>query len=224
MFTKLLVAVDLSPRNEDVFAAGLDLAKKTGASLILLHLPSSDAPECPTLPTMLGPDYYPSTGTASVIEIYEKLWRAYEEKGLEMLNYFAEKARQAGVAVEYTQNPGAPGKTICHLANNVIFSRKWPSPMRRDSIFHALFQRSPSLLFELLETAPDLAAGYRFESVAVKEPAFTIDGVFLPPESAGPGTVFFSEVQMQQDERLYERLFSESMAYFYRNRDYYSDW
>jgi nucleotide-binding universal stress UspA family protein len=119
MFTKLLVAVDLSPRNEDVFAAGLDLAKKTGASLMLLHVPSSDAPECPTLPTMLGPDYYPSTGTASVIEIYEKLWRAYEEKGLEMLKYFAEKARQAGVAVEYTQNPGAPGKTICHLARNI---------------------------------------------------------------------------------------------------------
>jgi predicted transposase/invertase (TIGR01784 family) len=96
--------------------------------------------------------------------------------------------------------------------------------MRRDSIFYALFQRSPSLLFELLETAPDAAAGYRFESVAVKEPTFTIDGVFLPPESARPGTVYFSEVQMQKAERLYERLFSESMAYFYRNRDYYSDW
>jgi predicted transposase/invertase (TIGR01784 family) len=96
--------------------------------------------------------------------------------------------------------------------------------MRRDSIFYALFQRSPSLLFELLETVPDTAAGYRFESVAVKEPTFMIDGVFLPPESTVPGTVFFSEVQMQKDERLYERLFSESMAHFYRNRDYYADW
>lgn len=119
MFTKLLVAVDLSPRNEDVFEAGLDLAKKTSASLMLLHVPSSDAPECPTLPTMIGPDYYPLSGTASTIEIYEKLWRAYEEKGLEMLKYFAEKARQAGVKVEYTQTAGAPGKTICHLAHNV---------------------------------------------------------------------------------------------------------
>jgi predicted transposase/invertase (TIGR01784 family) len=65
---------------------------------------------------------------------------------------------------------------------------------------------------------------YRFESVAVKEPTFTIDGVFLPPETEPPGTVFFAEVQMQKDDRLYERLFSESMAHFYRNRDYYSDW
>jgi predicted transposase/invertase (TIGR01784 family) len=96
--------------------------------------------------------------------------------------------------------------------------------MRRDSIFYALFRQSPSLLFELLETAPEAAADYRFESVAVKEPTFIIDGVFLPPESDVPGTVFFSETQMQKDERLYERLFSESMAYFYRNRDYYADW
>ena len=120
MFTKLLVAIDLSSRNEDVFTAGFDLAQKMGASLMLLHVPSSDAPECPTLPTMPGLDYYqPSTSTASMIEIYEKQWRAYEEKGLEMLKYFAQKARQAGVAVEYTQNGGAPGKTICHLAHNI---------------------------------------------------------------------------------------------------------
>jgi predicted transposase/invertase (TIGR01784 family) len=96
--------------------------------------------------------------------------------------------------------------------------------MRRDSIFYALFKRSPSLLFELLSEVPDTAAQYRFESVAVKEPTFMIDGVFLPPETDPPGTVFFAEVQMQKDERLYERLFGESMTHFYRNRDYYSDW
>jgi predicted transposase/invertase (TIGR01784 family) len=104
------------------------------------------------------------------------------------------------------------------------FPRKMALLMRRDSIFYALFQRSPSLLFELLESPPVLSEQYRFESVAVKEPKFEIDGVFLPPESEPPGTVFFAEVQMQKDEKLYERLFGESMLYFYRNRDYYSDW
>jgi predicted transposase/invertase (TIGR01784 family) len=94
--------------------------------------------------------------------------------------------------------------------------------MRRDSIFYALFQRSPSLLFELLDQVPELADQYRFESVAVKEPTFIIDGVFLPPEPGG--VVFFAEVQMQKYERLYERLFGESLLHFYRNRDYYSDW
>jgi predicted transposase/invertase (TIGR01784 family) len=96
--------------------------------------------------------------------------------------------------------------------------------MRRDSIFYALFQRNPSLLFELLENAPDSATQYRFESVAVKEPKFEIDGVFLPPASDPAGIVFFVEVQMQKDERLYERLFGESFLYFYRNRSAYCDW
>jgi predicted transposase/invertase (TIGR01784 family) len=95
--------------------------------------------------------------------------------------------------------------------------------MRRDSIFYSLFRRSPSLLFELLESPPESSQQYRFESVAVKEPRFEIDGVFLPP-SETPGTVFFAEVQMQKDEQLYERLFGESFLYFYRNREYYSDW
>jgi nucleotide-binding universal stress UspA family protein len=116
MFTKLLIALDLSPRNEDVFTAGLDVAAKMGASLMLLHVPSSEAPESPAFPVLLGPDYYPASSSISVIEIYEKLWRSYEEKGIEMLKGFAEKARQLGVTVEYAQNPGAPGKMICHLA------------------------------------------------------------------------------------------------------------
>ncbi len=96
--------------------------------------------------------------------------------------------------------------------------------MRRDSIFYALFQRSPNLLFELLDILPASADGYRFESVAVKEPKFEIDGVFLPPQSGSPSIVYSCEVQFQKDEKLYERLFGESFLYFYRNRDLFSDW
>lgn len=96
--------------------------------------------------------------------------------------------------------------------------------MRRDSIFYRLFQRSPTLLFELLATPPTNATGYRFDSVAVKEPKFEIDGVFLPPDSSTPGVVYFCEVQFQKDDRLYERLFSEAFLYFYRNRERYGDW
>ncbi|MEH1923421.1 Rpn family recombination-promoting nuclease/putative transposase [Nostoc sp.] len=96
--------------------------------------------------------------------------------------------------------------------------------MRRDSIFYKLFQQSPSLLFELLTNPPANADNYRFDSVAVKEPKFEIDGVFLPPDTADGGVVYFSEVQFQKDEMLYERLFAESLLYFYRNRMRYSDW
>jgi predicted transposase/invertase (TIGR01784 family) len=96
--------------------------------------------------------------------------------------------------------------------------------MRRDSIYYQLFQQSPSLLFELLADAPENASEYRFDSVAVKEPKFEIDGVFLPPETGKPGIVYFCEVQFQKDELLYERLVSESALYFYRNRWRFCDW
>lgn len=96
--------------------------------------------------------------------------------------------------------------------------------MRRDSIFYQLFQQSPELLFELLDNPPPNAQSYQFDSVAVKEPKFEIDGVFLPPPSESPGVVYFCEVQFQKDEQLYERVFGESFLYFYRNRDRFDDW
>ena len=95
--------------------------------------------------------------------------------------------------------------------------------MKRDSIFYQLFRQSPTLLFELLPNAPANARSYRFDSVAVKEPRFEIDGVFLPPEGS-TGPVFFCEVQMQRDEKLCERLFAEAFLYFYQNRDKLHDW
>ncbi len=96
--------------------------------------------------------------------------------------------------------------------------------MRRDAIFYQLFQRFPSLFFTLLDRPPEQARGYRFESVEVKEPTFRIDGVFLPPESASPRILFFTEVQFQKDESLYHRFFSESLLYLYRNQSRYDDW
>ena len=95
--------------------------------------------------------------------------------------------------------------------------------MKRDTIFYTLFQRSPTLLFDLIPNSPSNPEGYRCDSVAVKEPKFEIDGVFLPPEGA-LGPVYFCEVQMQTDEFLYERIFAETAQYFYRNRSRFNDW
>ena len=96
--------------------------------------------------------------------------------------------------------------------------------MRRDSIFYHLFAQFPSLLFELVAQPPANAQAYRFDSIAVKEPSFTIDGVFLPPDTDPPGIVYFCEVQFQKDEQLYERLFGEAFLYFYRQRSRFRDW
>jgi predicted transposase/invertase (TIGR01784 family) len=94
--------------------------------------------------------------------------------------------------------------------------------MRRDSIFYQLFRQSPTLLFELLSQPPENAAGYVFEAIEVKETAFRMDGVFLPPEILG--IVYFCEVQFQLDELLYERMLSEIAIYTYRNRERFTDW
>ncbi|MBE9013296.1 Rpn family recombination-promoting nuclease/putative transposase [Pseudanabaenaceae cyanobacterium LEGE 13415] len=93
--------------------------------------------------------------------------------------------------------------------------------MKRDVIFYQLFQRFPNLFFDLIDR-PQMQ-GYRFDSVEVKEPTFRIDGVFLPPESASPKTIFFVEVQFQRDDALYDRFFAELMLYLHRN-PIYDDW
>ncbi|MFN6519260.1 MAG: Rpn family recombination-promoting nuclease/putative transposase [Nostoc sp. CreGUA01] len=96
--------------------------------------------------------------------------------------------------------------------------------MKRDSIYYQIFKRFPGLLFELIDYRPEQAQNYRFESVEVKETAFRIDGVFLPPEGVKPRIIFFAEVQFQKDEALYHRFFTESMMYLNRNQSQYDDW
>ncbi len=67
--------------------------------------------------------------------------------------------------------------------------------MRRDTIFYQLFRQSPTLLFDLISQPPEDADLYVFDSIEVKETAFRIDGVFLPPDRSG--MIFFCEVQFQ---------------------------
>ncbi|MBD2693592.1 DUF2887 domain-containing protein [Anabaena catenula] len=96
--------------------------------------------------------------------------------------------------------------------------------MRRDTIFYKLFKQFPGLLFELIDEPPPEAKDYQFESVEVKETAFRIDGVFLPPDNAVSKIVFFAEVQFQKDEDLYHRFFSELFLFLYRHSIRYEDW
>jgi predicted transposase/invertase (TIGR01784 family) len=94
--------------------------------------------------------------------------------------------------------------------------------MRRDTIFYQLFLQSPILLFELISDPPANASQYIFDAIEVKETAFRMDGVFIPPDRSG--IVYFCEVQFQLDELLYERMLSEISIYSYRQRDRFSDW
>lgn len=70
----------------------------------------------------------------------------------------------------------------------------------------------PELLLELagLEIAAD---GYRFYATEVKQTAFRLDGVLLPPEQDSERPCIFSEVQFQPDDSFYPRFFSEIFLY-----------
>jgi predicted transposase/invertase (TIGR01784 family) len=94
--------------------------------------------------------------------------------------------------------------------------------MRRDTLFYRIFQQNPTLLFDLLPTPPPNRQGYTFESIEVKETSFRIDGVLIPADPTG--LILFSEVQMQPDPLLYERLHSEISIYAYRHQSSFSDW
>ncbi|MBT9315053.1 Rpn family recombination-promoting nuclease/putative transposase [Leptothoe spongobia] len=89
--------------------------------------------------------------------------------------------------------------------------------MKTDSLFYLLFETAPSILFELIGQ-PALAPGYRFSSVELKQTAFRIDGVFLPPEGSDQ-PVYFVEVQFQKDPLLYRRLFAEVFLFLQKHPD-----
>ncbi|RUR72589.1 DUF2887 domain-containing protein [Chlorogloeopsis fritschii PCC 9212] len=71
--------------------------------------------------------------------------------------------------------------------------------MKTDSIFYQLFAEFPSIFFELIGRSPSDTQGYQFRSVEIKQTAFRIDGVFLPPENNPDKTVYFCEVQFQKE-------------------------
>lgn len=116
MFAKILVAIDSSTIGRNVFDKALALAKTTGASIMLLHVLSSEE-GMPYLPTSFGRDYYAGL-SSKALEIYQQQCKEIENQGLNLLQSFAAQAIAAGVSTEFTQNQGSPGQIICDLAIN----------------------------------------------------------------------------------------------------------
>jgi predicted transposase/invertase (TIGR01784 family) len=89
--------------------------------------------------------------------------------------------------------------------------------VKTDSLFYRLFQSAPTIFFELIGQSPAQAQGYVFRSVELKQTAFRIDGVFLPPQDVPNPIIYFVEVQFQKDEQLYRRLFAETFLFLQQN-------
>jgi nucleotide-binding universal stress UspA family protein len=116
MFKRIIVAV--SPnfgKNPPIVGEAVTIAKSNNATVMLLHVLSAMDEGYPT-PVYPGPDsVYPGLHEEA-IRAYVKQWEAYEQDGVTYLKQLTEDLSQTGVAVEFTQNIGDPGKMICELA------------------------------------------------------------------------------------------------------------
>ncbi|MDS4020254.1 MAG: Rpn family recombination-promoting nuclease/putative transposase [Candidatus Competibacter sp.] len=88
--------------------------------------------------------------------------------------------------------------------------------MKTDHLFYRLFQALPTLALELAGIETPGAERYAFHAEEVKQTAFRLDGLLLPPAELREAPVVFVEVQYQPDEEFYGRLFAEMFLYLYR--------
>jgi nucleotide-binding universal stress UspA family protein len=113
MFHKILVALDQSELSDRVFEEAIAIAKATQGQLLLLHV--------------LTPfdEGYPAVGFSGMdglllhqqaIETFTRQMEVLEKEGLEYLQSLTNRAVEAGVPAEFSQNVGSPGGTICALA------------------------------------------------------------------------------------------------------------
>ncbi len=69
----------------------------------------------------------------------------------------------------------------------------------------------------MLGRLPAVENAYDFCSVELKQTDFRIDRVFVPRPEANDSTVYFVEVQFQEDEFFYQRFFAEILLYLRQN-------
>lgn len=115
-FQKILVALDRSDMGQPVFERAVALAQAHQARLMLLHVMSPMDGEAPPMIYPRPDGVYPGI-YEEAIKTYARQWEAQEREGFQWLQTLAERAVATGIAVEYTQNNGVPGRTICAIAN-----------------------------------------------------------------------------------------------------------
>jgi nucleotide-binding universal stress UspA family protein len=116
MFQKILVATDISPISDRIFEDGLSQAEQNKARLLILHVLSSEEDDSPLPILPEVSDIYPAVGNDRTLEVWREQWEAFVQKGLEILQQRAQKAKDRGIETEYQQMPGNSGKTICRIA------------------------------------------------------------------------------------------------------------
>ncbi|EDX83315.1 universal stress protein family, putative [Synechococcus sp. PCC 7335] len=116
MYHKILVAIDNSPMAQPVFERALSLAKENSATLLLLHVLSSDEQSSPLMLPTDDDELDWIIGSDIGLKKWREQWQKYESECLGKLQALAAEARSAEVNVEFRQITGGPGRTISQLA------------------------------------------------------------------------------------------------------------
>jgi nucleotide-binding universal stress UspA family protein len=118
MLQKILVAIGDLPDSEQIFGAGLILAQKLGAEMLLLHVLDPLVPHgLSTVASPLVGGVLPMINDVA-IEQYLVAWKDYERKGIERLQAYAERAKEQQIEADILQNYGDSGPLICEAAKN----------------------------------------------------------------------------------------------------------
>ena len=115
MLNKILVAIDIREDN-NTFDEALHLAKTTNAKLMLLNIIAPDDTNYPNPFIYSGYEY--GLGDDSLVTVYQEQWRKFKQRGMDTLQSLAEQATAPGVEIEYIQDFGNPGRTICDRAKS----------------------------------------------------------------------------------------------------------
>ena len=116
MLQKILIAIGNSPDAAAIFAAGLTLAEKFGAELLILHVLNPIALNgFDTIGSPFMGGLLPIVNNLA-IEQYLKEWKEYEKAGIERLQSYAQQAQERQINTEILQHVGDSGSMICAAA------------------------------------------------------------------------------------------------------------
>ena len=96
--------------------------------------------------------------------------------------------------------------------------------MKTDTLFYRLFQTYPALALEAAGITVADPQGYQFRAEEVKETAFRLDGLLVPPPTTPEAPLVFLEAQMQGEDDFYGRFCAEVFLYLYRRTPRHQPW
>jgi nucleotide-binding universal stress UspA family protein len=117
MFKKILVPLDYSDRSRQALEEAIALAKLTQSEILLLHVLSTSAPDCPVQVrspvTDIGVD---SAFSTEMMQLYVKQLQQFEQENLKKLQSFAKEVEIQGIPVTWAQPFGSVASEICRTA------------------------------------------------------------------------------------------------------------